>query len=448
MLKAGDRKYLHIAMPAALEGLFMVLLSSVDIIMVGVLGTAAIAAVSIFTQPRMMILCLVRSVAAVLTLLTARKYGEKRFEEVPPLLRRTLFCVFFLVGAVHLLFYWQLEVILAWMGAEPSYLPQALEYGELALAGVFLTTLTAVLQAVQLGWGQTGKVMRANVQGNLVNILGNALFIFGLGPFPELGVLGAAVGTLMGTGWSLGAACVQLRGKGLFQGSFLPDRAYFAEFLPVFGSVFSEQGFERLGMVLYTRMVAELGTAAYAVHAICMNFCDFYYCFAGGLGKANMVMAGHAHGAGDWAYWQRQLKAGLKWSFLFSLISFVLTFAFREEIFGIYSHEAELLPLGSLIMIFVAAVSFPEAHAMVCAGVLRGSGRTAQVAAYSFVSIAFLRPLITAFFLEVLELGLPGAWLALAIDQSLRACCASFLLWRLWRGEGNPPMKDLEPGET
>jgi Na+-driven multidrug efflux pump len=164
-----------------------------------------------------------------------------------------------------------------------------------------------------------------------------------------------------------------------------------------------------------------------------MNFCDFYYCFAGGLGKANMVMAGHAHGAGDWNYWQRQLRAGLKWSFVFSLISFVATYVLREEIFGLYSHEAELLPLGSLIMIFVAAVSFPEAHAMVCAGVLRGSGRTSQVAAYSFVSIAFLRPLITAFFLQVLDLGLAGAWLALAIDQSLRAACASFLLWRLWK---------------
>jgi Na+-driven multidrug efflux pump len=220
--------------------------------------------------------------------------------------------------------------------------------------------------------------------------------------------------------------------------AFLPDRSYFREFLPVFAGVFSEQGFERIGMVLYTRMVAELGTAAYAVHAICMNFCDFYYCFAGGLGKANMVMAGHAHGAGDWAYWQRQLRSGLKWSLIFSLVSFVLTFSLREEIFSLYSHEVGLLPLGSLVMIFVAAVSFPEAHALVCAGVLRGSGRTSQVAAYSFVSIAFLRPLITAFFLQVMDMGLPGAWLALAIDQSIRAACASFLLWRLWQRRPQP----------
>ena len=433
-LQANDRHYLGIAMPAALEGLFMVLLSSVDIIMVGVLGTAAIAAVSIFTQPRMMLLCVVRSVASVLTLLTAQKFGQKKLEEVPALLARTLFCMLILMGALHVFFFLHLERILSWMGAKEDYMAAALAYGDIALVGVFMTTLATILQAVQLGYGHTKQVMSANVQGNVVNIIANALLIFGLGPFPELGVVGAAVGTVIGTSWTLIVTGYQLKNSEWSGwGSFWPNQAYFREFLPVFAGVFSEQGFERIGMVLYTRMVAELGTAAYAVHAICMNFCDFYYCFAGGLGKANMVLAGHAHGAGDWNYWQRQLRAGLKWSFVFSLLAFLLTYGLRYEIFGIYSHEAELLPLGALIMIFVAAVSFPEAHAMVCAGVLRGSGKTSQVAAYSFVSIAFLRPIITAVFLQWFHWGLAGAWLALAIDQSLRAFCASFLLWRLWR---------------
>ncbi len=63
-------------MPAALEGVFMIFLSAADIIMVGVLGTAAVAAVSIFTQPRMMMLCLARSISAALTVVTAKLYGQ------------------------------------------------------------------------------------------------------------------------------------------------------------------------------------------------------------------------------------------------------------------------------------------------------------------------------------------------------------------------------------
>lgn len=428
-----DRRYLHIALPAAFEGLFMILLSSVDIIMVGALGTEAIAAVCIFTQPRMMLLTVARSLASCVTLITAQCFGRGDGAAIGRLLRQTLVLTVIVLGLAHILFFVHLEGILGWMGAEREYMALALEYGELALAGVFITSLTAVLQAVQLGRGETRAVMVSNVQGNVVNVIGNALFIFGLFGMPRLGVAGAAVGTVLGTLWSLAATIYAMRECDYFAGGwrdFVPTRRYFREFLPVFGGIFSEQGFERVGMVLYTRMVAELGTAAYAVHAICMNFCDFYYSFGGGLGKASMVLAGHAHGAGDTAAWRASLRAGLRWSVIFSTIACVLTYALRAEIFSIYSSDALLLPMGALIMAFVAVVSYPEAHAMVCAGVLRGSGRTTAVAAYSFVSIAFLRPIITYALIYTLDMGLPGAWLALAIDQSLRALCASFLVYR------------------
>ena len=53
MIRSYDKKYLKIALPAALEGLFMILLASADLIMVGTLGAVSIAAVSIFLQPRL-----------------------------------------------------------------------------------------------------------------------------------------------------------------------------------------------------------------------------------------------------------------------------------------------------------------------------------------------------------------------------------------------------------
>ena len=56
-----DRNYFKIALPAALEGLFMILLASTDLIMVGALGALSIAAVSIFMQPRLILLCFSRS---------------------------------------------------------------------------------------------------------------------------------------------------------------------------------------------------------------------------------------------------------------------------------------------------------------------------------------------------------------------------------------------------
>ena len=429
LLTSYDRNYLRISLPAALEGVLMIFLSNADIVMVGTLGTGAIAAVSIFTQPRMMLLTVARSVAAAVTILIAERFGQDRHDTYGDVLKKTMVLVAVALGLAHVAFFFHLDGILLWMGAQEDYLPDAMIYGLWTLPAVFITSITNLMQAVMFGRGESMSVLSINIQGNVVNVVLNALLIFGLGPFPALGVLGAALGTIGGSLWSLFLTVRTLREWGIFrQGSYRLTRAYLREFLGVFGGIFSEQGFERIGMVLYTRMVAELGTAAYAVHSIAMNFCDFYYNFCNGMGKASTVLAGHNRDAEKHEEWRLCLWTGMRWSFIFSTIAFLLTYVFRAEIFGVYSSDPDLLPLGSLIIAYVAVVSFPEAYQMVCAGILRASGKTTQVAAYSFISITILRPIITYILIYELHMGLEGAWLSLALDQTTRAVCAAILL--------------------
>jgi MATE efflux family protein len=429
LLTSYDRTYLRIGLPAALEGVLMIFLSNADIIMVGTLGTGAIAAVSIFTQPRMILLTIARSVAAAVTILIAERFGQDRHDTYGDILKKTIVLVGIVLGVAHIFFFVFLNDILLWMGAQWDYLPDAIIYGTWTLPAVFITSVTTLMQAVMFGRAESMSVLSINIQGNIVNVILNALFIFGLGPFPALGVLGAALGTVGGAVWSFVMSVRVLLSWGIFrQGSYRMTRTYLREFFGVFGGIFSEQGFERIGMVVYTRMVAELGTIPYAIHAIAMNFCDFYYSFSAGLGKASTVLAGHNRDDEKRDIWRRYLWTGIRWSLLFSTVVFLATFVLRTEIFSIYTHNAALIPLGSLIIAYVAIVSFPEAHQMVCAGILRASGRTIQVAVYSFISITVLRPIITYLFLYKLHMGLEGAWLSLALDQMIRAVCATILL--------------------
>jgi len=424
-----DKNYLRIGLPAALEGVLMIFLSNADIIMVGTLGTGAIAAVSIFTQPRMMLLTVARSVAAAVTILIAERFGQDRYDTYGDILKKTMVLVVIVLGLAHIGFFIYLDSILLWMGAQKDYLPDAMIYGLWTLPAVFITSVTTLMQAVMFGRGESMQVLSINMQGNIVNVILNALLIFGLGPFPELGILGAALGTVGGAVWSFLLTVRVLSAWRIFeQGSYRLTRAYLREFLGVFGGIFSEQGFERIGMVVYTRMVAELGTIPYAVHAIAMNFCDFYYSFCNGMGKASTVLAGHNKDLHKTDEWCRYLWTGMRWSLIFSSAAFLVTYVLRAQIFGIYAHDAELLPLGSLIIAYVAIVSFPEAYQMVCAGILRASGRTTQVAAYSFVSITVVRPIITYIFLYEFNMGLEGAWLSLTLDQTMRAACAAVFL--------------------
>ena len=432
MLTSYDKNYLRIGLPAALEGVLMIFLSNADIIMVGTLGTGAIAAVSIFTQPRMMLLTVARSVAAAVTILIAERFGRDQHDTYGDILKKTMVLVVVFLGLAHVGFFLYLDSILLWMGAQQDYLPDAMIYGLWTLPAVFLTSVTTLMQAVMFGRGESMRVLSINLQGNGVNVVLNALLIFGLGPFPELG--GAALGTVGGSVWSLIRTAQTMYTWGIFnQGNYCLTREYLHEFLGVFGGIFSEQGFERIGMVVYTRMVAELGTIPYAVHAIAMNFCDFYYSFCNGMGKASTVLAGHNRDMHKQDEWRRYLWSGMRWSLIFSIAVFLITFLLREEIFGIYAHDPSLMPLGSLIIAYVAVVSFPEAYQMVCAGILRASGKTTQVAAYSFVSITVLRPIITYIFLYELNMGLEGAWMSLVLDQSIRATCAGLLLYNVYQ---------------
>ncbi len=336
---ADEQKYFRIALPAAVECVFMSFLASADLIMVGSLGAVSIAAVSIFAQPRMVLLCFARSIASAVTLLTARKAGAKDVAGVSELLRKSLFLAGIFMGLLHILFYFLLEKILLLMGAGSDYLPQALLYSRIAIFSVFVTSMTSVLQAVQLGFGETGAIMRTNVTGNIVNVIVNALLIFGVGPFPKLGVVGAAIGTVTGTLFTLCATVYVMNYNKYFSqgGSFIPDRKYFKEFLPIFGSMISEQGFERLGMVLFTRMAAGLGTVPFAVHSICMSVVDYYWDFAMGLGKASMVLAGQSCGAKNERDWHVFRKIGVRWGLIFSTVSFVFIFLLRKPIFMVYS---------------------------------------------------------------------------------------------------------------
>lgn len=427
-----DRHYLKIALPAALEGLFMILLASTDLILVGALGSLSVAAVSIFLQPRLILLCFSRSLASAVTLVSCNYAGRGEKEPSADLLKKSLFLGALALGLLHGLFYLFLQDIFILMGASPDYLPQAMEYGPLALLAVYFTSLTLILQAVQLGYGDTASIMKTNICGNLLNAALSFLLIRGLGPVPAYGVLGAAIGTAAGTLFSLLYSYFLLRREGFFHGGrWIPDMAYFKKVGPIFGSILSEQGSERIGMVLFSRMAAGLGTVPFAVHSICMNICDIYYDFIMGFGKAGMVTAGQAVGRGSGADWQQYRKTGLRWCMILSSAACGSILFFSDEIFSIYSPDPSLHVMAAAIMIFIALVSYPEAIALWGAGILRGSGQTAQVAAYSFVSITFLRPLMTAFFIYVLDMGLIGTWCALLLDQVIRASCASYLVSRL-----------------
>lgn len=425
MLMEERKVFWRLAGPAAAEGLLLMMLSAVDLLMVSSLGTTAVAAVSIFSQPRMVILCFSRAFAVAVTAYVARRSGESfsRFT------KQTLTIALLGGGILLLCTILLLEPILLFAGADRTYLNSAMAYARPAFFGLFFTAPAIALHGVLAGLGDTKSVLKANVLGNVINVLCNAVFIYGIGPAPRLGVFGAGLGTLFGAvaalGYTLLILLPQKHPASLLKKSrWKPDRRYLSQIMPLYGGVFTEQAVERFGMFAYTRIVAGLGASSLGIHNICMGMCDIYYSFSQGMGKAGLIQCGNDIGATGGKKLKKICHV-VKWeSLLTASIACVLCIVLRVPVLSMYALEGQELLLASGIMLFVAFVSFPESFSLTHAGILRGMGHTGYVAIYSLVSIAILRPLITYLLVVVLDMQLYGAWTALLLDQSFRALFA------------------------
>ena len=196
------KEFWRLAWPAAAEGLLLMLLTAADLLMVSALGNTAVAAVSIFSQPRMVILCVTRSYSVALSAYVARRRGERPDESLTSCSRASLMLgcglsILLLVGT------WiGAGPLLRLAGAQDDYINLGLRYAFPALVSLAFSGPAIVLHGILAGLGDTKSVLVSNVLGNGVNVVFNALLIYGLGPFPQLGVFGAGLGTAIGAGGS------------------------------------------------------------------------------------------------------------------------------------------------------------------------------------------------------------------------------------------------------
>lgn len=423
------KSYWSIAVPAALEGLLIVLLSSVDLLMVSSQGTEAVAAVSIFSQPKMVILCFSRSLAVAVTALVASKLGQGQKDRIASIMKRSIMITGIGSGVLLVLSICFIKPILVLAGAEAEYLTPAIGYGKAVSWSLFFNGLAIVMNGGLTGLGKTMPMLLGNVTGNIINVLFNALFIYQF----KWGVVGAGLATVLGSMVTL-ILTISFVHKELCLLSFknlqewLPTKAYLNELWHIVAGVFAEQGFERIGMFLYSRLTADLGMISFATHNISMTLCDIYYNVGQGMSKASLALAGKYKGEANEIGLKQFTKLAQRSGMYLSLIAAIIYLALRSPLMHLFSEVPEVIELGEQILIFVAVCCIPQTQSLIAAGILRGLGHTAYVAKYSLGSIAIIRPIITWVLCFAFNFQLYGAWWALLIDQTMRM---SFAIWKV-----------------
>lgn len=415
----------RLAWPSALESVLVSLIGAIDLIMVGTIGPAAISAVGITNQPKFVLLAMIFSLNAGVTAIVARRYGQEDIVGANRCLRQSIIISGLISFIMAFLGYTFAEPLMKFAGADPEFLGLATSYFKIVMLGFVFNGISLTINSAQRGAGNTKVSLTTNLCANIVNMIFNFLLINGVWFFPKLGVDGAALATTIGNfaGFLLSVRSISYKGRFLsirdkYKWAF--DKKTVLTLCNIGGAAAMEQVFMRVGFFAYAKIVASLGTVAFATHQICMQIINFSFAFGDGLNIATSALVGQSLGRERPDEAIINGRTGQRLAFAVSTPLFCIFLFGGKFLVWCFSREPEILLLGSAIMVIVAFTTHIQTSQVVFTGCLRGAGDTKFVAMTSFISIAVIRPLLTYLLCIPFGFGLYGAWFALLIDQAMR----------------------------
>jgi len=285
--------------------------------------------------------------------------------------------------------------------------------------------------------------MIANLAANVINVFFNYLLIYGNWGFPKLGVKGDAwasgVGFCVAMAITLAAAFSSKGDNGFIRISFKDSWRLHKEtvmsIVKIGGNSAFEQIAQRIGIFIYAIIIANLGTAVFSAHQVCMQFLSLSFNFGNGLAAAAISLVGQMLGKkrADLAIIYGKCAQRLALLIGVTLAGSILLF--RGPLVGIFLDRGDAANILSVstavdIMLVVAMIQPPQTSAVVYAGCLRAAGDNLYVAFTMLICVAIARPILSSLAVYVFGFGAIGAWSATFCDMCLRL----FLVHRRFSG--------------
>lgn len=423
---------LHMAWPAVCESFFISLAGMVDSFMVSSLGSAAVAAVGITTQPKFLGLALFFAINVSVSALVARRRGEQKKDSANQILLVALIFAFFATVVISTACVGFANEIIRFCGSAEDTHEAAVIYYRIIMGGMIFNVISMTINAAQRGSGNTKIAMRTNIVSNLVNMVGNYLLIQGHFGFPALGIRGAAIATVFGTV----VACVMSVRSLFIHDNFVsipyiikekikPSMKPFVSMVKLGSSVFIEQLLMRVGFMSTAMMAAGMGTAAMAAHQVGMNILGMSFSFGDGMQTAAVALIGRSLGEGSPQKAKEYGKACREIGLCISFALAVVYFFGGEALYGLFFEEQEIVAIGVGIIRTIIFVVLFQISQVIYMGCLRGAGDTAYTAMASTISVTLIRTTASYFFGFTLGLGMIGIWLGILADQVSRYLFAS-----------------------
>lgn len=176
----------------------------------------------------------------------------------------------------------------------------------------------------------------------------------------------------------------------------------------------------RVGILIFTRLIASLGTVAYATHQIAVNILSLSFTPGQAFGIAASTLSGRSLGQDDPDLAEKYVKQCARTGSLFAFIMAGVFFFLGGQIAGLYTKNQDVINEAASVLRLIAFIQPFQSYQLILAGGLRGAGDTVCPLISTFIGILLIRVGLAFYFVKGLGMGLFGAWLAIFIDQFFR----------------------------
>jgi putative MATE family efflux protein len=419
-----NRGVFLLALPMVLEMAGESLFVVVDAFFVGRLGASALSALGLTETFLMIVYSVAAGVAMSTTALVARRVGEKDHDGAATAAVQAIVvglgiaAVLGISGAIAAP--WLLTV----MGGDAETVAIGVPFARIQLGGMVVIILLFINNAIYRGAGDATMAMRSVWLANGINIVLDPMLIFGIGPFPELGLMGAAVATTTGRGIGV---CFQLwsmsRGHRIrvTRRHLRLDKDVILNLLRVSRGGVGQMLVSQVSYIGSIRILATFGAIVLAGYVLAIRIVIFVILPAWGLANAAATLVGQNLGAKQPDRAEKAVYVTGMWNMAFMTVVTVVFVTFAPEIMSIFAPDPDTHAVGTRALRIISCGYVFYAWGMVTIQAFNGAGDT-STPTWINIWVFWLFQLPLAFVLAiVLDVGEDGVFWSFAIAYSLSA---------------------------
>lgn len=419
--------------PILVELLLQMLIGNVDQMMISRYSQNAVAAIGNVNQIMNLLIITFNIITMATTIMVSQYLGSNNREKVSEVYSLATYTNLFFSAILGVLMVFGHGPMFKMMGMPAELYSDATIYIVIVGGLIFLQGVFMSYAAIFRSNGLMKQTMIISFVVNFINIIGNFIFLNGLFGIPKLGVTGVALSSVLSRLIGLIIVMIIFKRKLDAKISISYLRPFpkdtFKSLLKIGLPSAGESLSYNIAQMWILSCVNRMGTYVIATRVYSNMIASFSFIYSSAISTATQIIVGHLVGAGDIDDADELVLKTLKPTVLVSIVMSVILFLCSDFIFGLFTQDPVMIALGKQIMFVEIFLEIGRTFNLVIIRSMQAAGDIKYPVTIGIISMWGVAAFLSYVFGVVLGMGLVGVWIAMALDELLRAV----LVYRRWK---------------